>query len=102
MDSQQGHDTVHPHIESHRQANRTAGSLTQECRGHRKEKLSMGSTTQESRGLGQTDIVTVFVTCQALAQSSQNSEVGTVLAILSTGNKRTQVQQHAQDPRPRS
>lgn len=62
----------------------------------------MGSRTQESRGLGQTDIVTVFVTCQALTQSPQNREVGTVLAILSTGNKRTQVQQHAQDPRPRS
>lgn len=37
----------------------------------------MGSRIQNSQGLGQTDIAVVFATC--LTQSSQNSEVGTLI-----------------------
>lgn len=37
-----------------------------------------------------TDTVTVFVTCQALTRSSQNSEVGTVLANFLWGTKEHQ------------
>lgn len=44
--------------------------------------------SQESRGLGQTDIVTVFATRQALTRSSQNSEVGTVLANFIYGEQK--------------